>query len=161
VSADETDGPEYSIPKADDPHYTVIGRVASMWALLEALIDGCIADLAMCGEEEMTCVTAQLIGPAKRMDALLALFVHRGGSMSVKKKLKAFQGKIQQLGEDRNRIVHDPIFIKKETGKAHKSLATAKGELKHAFVAISKDDMEKTATKIIEATWGFAARDRC
>jgi hypothetical protein len=148
----EQDSP-YSIPKDDDPHYAVIGLVASTWALLEALIDGCIATLASCGEQEMACVTAQLIGPAKRMDALLALFVYRGGSKDLRKKIKNFQGRLQQLGEDRNRIVHDPIFVNDDTGKAHKSLSTAKGELKYDFAPIDIESMMRTALNIKEASF--------
>ena len=104
----------------------------------------------------MACVTSQLIGPAKRMDALLALFVHRGGSEPLRIKLKTFQGKIQQLGEDRNRIVHDPIVIRKKTGKANKALSTAKGKLKYEIIAVSMEDMERTATKISAANSEFS-----
>ena len=147
--------PPYLIPEDDDPHYTVIGLVASKWATLEVIIDGCIASLALCGEPEMACVTAQLIGPAKRMDALLALFVHRGGSERLRKRIKSFQGKIQQLGEDRNRIVHDPLLIKSGTGKAHKVLSTAKGELKYEMVPVSINGMKKTADQIEEAGQEF------
>lgn len=158
MSADKAD-PSYTyhIPKDDDPHYTVIGRVASTWAHLEALIDGSISDLASCGEAQMACVTAQLIGPAKRMDALLALFVFRGGSELLRKKIKAFQGRLQQLGEDRNRIVHDPIFIKIETGEAHKVLITAKGQLKYEFVALSIEEMKRTAERLKETGREFSA----
>jgi hypothetical protein len=117
----------YSQVPEDDHHYTIIGRVACRWATLEALIDGVIADLAQCGAEEMTCVTAQLIGPAKRMDALIALFTPRKGSDGLRKQLKAFQGRIQQLGEDRNKVVHDPLLLNEETGQVHKLLATREG----------------------------------
>jgi hypothetical protein len=149
--------PRYVLPKDDDPHYTVIGRVASNWAHLETMIDGCIAKLAMCGEQEMACVTAQLIGPSKRMDALLSLFVHRGGSSTLRKKIKAFQGRVQQLGEDRNRIVHDAMVIRIDTGEAHKALITAKGELKYEFLPLSIESMKKTAAKIREHTQEFLA----
>jgi hypothetical protein len=138
----------YSQLPKDDPHYTVIGRVAVKWAVLEALIDGVIAYLAGCGEEQMTCVTAQLIGPAKRMDALLALFTHKNGSADLRKQLKTFQGRLQQLGEDRNRVVHDPIFVNKDSGFVHKLLATAKGELKYSLDPVSKKQMESTADAI-------------
>jgi hypothetical protein len=148
-------GLEYSIPKDDDEHYTIIGRVASNWALLETMIDGAIANLANCGEQEMTCVTAQLIGPARRMDALIALFRYQGGSTELRKELKAFQGQIQQLGEDRNRVVHDPLFVKNATGEMHKTTATAKGELKYSFDPVSKEKMATVATAIREATYTF------
>jgi hypothetical protein len=146
MSSDETDS-EYSIPDEGDPHYTVIGRVASTWAILETMMNGCIADLALCGEYEMACVTSQLIGPANRMHALIALFVHRGGSDQLRKKLTTFQGHVQQLGEERNRIVHDPIVVLKATGTVHKALATAKGKLKYKIVPASMEQMERTAKK--------------
>lgn len=65
--ADPHEGPFSPLPH-DDPHFAIVGRVACNWAILESLIDGTIANLALCGEAYMACVTAQLIGPAKRMD---------------------------------------------------------------------------------------------
>ena len=138
----------YSPLPVDDPHYTIIGRVASQWAVLEAQIDGTIAYLADCSEAQMTCVTAQLIGPAKRMDALIALFTYRNGSKELRKKLKAFQGRLQQLGEDRNRVVHDPLILHDDTGQVRKLLATAKGELKYSFEPVSKEQMNSVAESI-------------
>jgi hypothetical protein len=145
----------YSPLPDDDPHYTIIGRVAVKWAVLEALIDGAIAFLASCGEKEMTCVTAQLIGPAKRMDALIALLTHTNGSDDLRKQLKNFQGRIQQLGEDRNRVVHDPLFLNKDSGFVHKLLATAKGQLKYSFDPVSKKQMEAVADAIHAAGQEF------
>jgi hypothetical protein len=146
---------KYSPLSDDDPHYTIIGRVACRWAVLEALIDGAIANLALCGEAEMTCVTAQLIGPAKRMDALIALFRHRKGSDDLRKQLKNFQGRISQLGEDRNRVVRDPLFINDETGQVHKLLATARGELKYSLEPVSKEQMANVAVSIQRAGQEF------
>jgi hypothetical protein len=143
-----------TLPK-DDPHYASVGRVASNWAILESILDGTIANLALCNEEEMTCVTAQLIGPARRMDAMIALFTFRKGSDTSRKELKAFQGRIQQLGEDRNRVVHDPLCIKTETGEVHKMRATAKGELKYSFEPVSKEKMDKVADDINDAIQDF------
>ena len=147
---------EYSMLPDDDPHYTVIGLVACLWGFLESGIDGAISDLARTDERVMACVTAQLIGPARRMDALVALFRHEGGSEEIVKQLKKFQGSIQQLGEDRNRVVHDPLMKNNKTGKVHKSLTTAKGELKYELAPVSIDDMKKTAEEIREANWRFS-----
>jgi hypothetical protein len=123
--------------------------------VLEALIDGAIANLARCGEAEMTCVTAQLIGPAKRMDALIALFTHRKGSADLRKQLNKFKGKVQDLGERRNRVVHDPLVKNEGTGQVHKFLATAKGELKYSFEPVSKEQMAGVAVSIREAIQEF------
>lgn len=105
----------------------------------------------------MACVTAQLIGPAKRMDALLALFRYREGSGDLCKSLKSFQGRLQQLGEDRNRVVHDPLCVKIETGEVHKLLTTAKGELKFSFEPVSKDKMARVSDDIQNAIQEFIA----
>jgi len=153
VSEDAEAG--YQFLNDDDPHYTAIGLVASHWALLEAAIDGAIAFLANTDERSMACVTAQLIGPAKRMDALIALFLFSGGSDALKRELKSFQGSIQKLGEDRNRIVHDPLMKGKITGKVYKSLATAKGQLQYDFVPISIESYKHTATLISDAITKF------
>ncbi len=119
-----------------------------MWATLESSIDGTIAKLAETDDQTMSCITAQLIGPARRMDALLALFLLKGGSENVKKELKSFQGRLQQLGEDRNRVVHDPLIMGKKTGRVYKGLITAKGQLKFSLEEASLSGMRKTASDI-------------
>ena len=156
MADDETES-DFSVPDDNDPHYTVIGRVASTWGILENLLNGCISDLALCDEQHMACVTSQLIGPARRMDALIALFVYRGGSEPLRQKLKNFQGRIQSLAEDRNRIVHDPIVVLKKTGKVHKALATARGALKYEIIPASIENMERTAKRITDANIEFSA----
>jgi hypothetical protein len=150
-----TDDVRYDPLADDDPHYTVIGLVASLWGILESSIDGSIAQFAFTEERAMACVTAQLIGPAKRMDALIALVRYRGGGPQLISELKSFQGSIQQLGEDRNRIVHDPVVRGKTTGKVYKSLITAKGELKYDFSPVSIDKMKKTGEDIRGAIGRF------
>jgi hypothetical protein len=149
------DNQEYNLLDDDDPHFAVVGLVACLWGLLETSIDGMIAQLAFTDERSMACVTAQLIGPAKRMDALIALFRHRGGSKELVPELKSFQGSIQQLGEDRNRIIHDPLVRHKATGAVYKSLITAKGELKYGFLPVPIENMQKTVREIRAAIGRF------
>jgi hypothetical protein len=145
----------YTLLDDNDPHYTAIGLVATRWGILEHTIDGVIAGLAATGEAYMACVTSQLIGPAKRMDALIALFSLRGGSEELRRELKSFQGRIQQLGEDRNRVVHDPLFRGKNTGKIYKLIAAAKGKLEHAFRPTSLEEIRQTAADIKQANYEF------
>jgi hypothetical protein len=144
------DIPDDTFSLLDDkhPHYTAVGLVASLWALLESTIDGAIAYLANTDEQSMACVTAQLIGPARRMDALIALFLHREGSEALRKELKNFQGRAQQLGEDRNRVIHDALVKGKTTGTIYKSLITAKGQLQYGFVPVDIKEIEKVASDI-------------
>jgi hypothetical protein len=67
-----SDDEKYSRLPESDPRYAAVGLVASGWALLEARIDETIAWLAEADEKKIACITAQLIGPAKRMDALIS-----------------------------------------------------------------------------------------
>jgi hypothetical protein len=112
------------------------GRWPSDWAFLEAMIDETIAELAKADEQAVACITSQL-----RMDALIALARLRGLSEPIIKELKSFQGRLQALGEERNRVVHDPLVERRsealEKGKVSKFTSTARGVLKFGFFSVS------------------------
>jgi hypothetical protein len=138
----------YTFLDDNDPHFAAIGRVATSWALLEVLIDQRIATLTSATSESIACITAQLIGPARRMDALIALARLREFPEALIAELKAISGRIQQLGENRNRVVHDPIFQARKTGDIYKATITAKGKLVYGAFRTSLDEMQRTEKAI-------------
>jgi hypothetical protein len=138
----------YDILKDDDPHYTKVGQLASVWAYLEMLLDGSIRKLLDSDEQGAACITAQLIGPANRFNALLALVRLRGGSEQLTKDLDGFAGRVQQLGTERNRIVHDPIFMHERTGKVHAARASARRFLIFGFEPVSEEEIRKVIKRI-------------
>jgi hypothetical protein len=59
------------------PHYAAVGRVAARWAVLEHEIQEVIWDLAGLDDLTGTCITSQIGGSGRLMDALLALSSRR------------------------------------------------------------------------------------
>jgi hypothetical protein len=94
-------------PPIPDEHYALLGKVADAWARLEHLIDTCCIALVGCDQAGF-CLTAQVIGPGRKLDALLSLLKLRGASSDLQQTAKSLAGRIQGLGEQRNRVLHDP-----------------------------------------------------
>jgi hypothetical protein len=88
-------------------HYYAIGKVASEWAILEAIIDSVSIRLAGIGAMPGLCFTAQIAGPARKIDALISLAKHRGATADIIKKLNEFSENLRKASEQRNRYVHD------------------------------------------------------
>ena len=58
----------------DSPQFAYIGRISVEWANLEALIDETIWRACRISPNIGACLTAQLIGPAPRLNALIGIF---------------------------------------------------------------------------------------
>lgn len=94
-------------PPIPEEHYALLGKVADAWARLEHLIDTFCIALVGCDQAGF-CLTAQVIGPGRKLDALLSLLKLRGASSELQQAARSLAGKIQGLGEQRNRMLHDP-----------------------------------------------------
>jgi hypothetical protein len=92
-----------------------IGRIASVWAMLEFRMDQLIWHLAGLEQTTGACLTTQMNGTTPRLRALKALLELRGSAPELLKQLNKFTGDIVAPQEDRNRAVHDPWFVGKET----------------------------------------------
>ena len=142
--------------KEGDPHYTAVGRVASTWAFLEMLIDTKIRDLIDADDKAVACVTAQVIGPAPRLNALISLMRLRGVPASVVEEAESFSGRMQGLGTKRNRVVHDPLFGSVE-GQVYAARTSAKGTLIYSFEPVSLQEMVNVAKQIDKAITDWLA----
>lgn len=100
-----------------DAHYAAIGRATVTWAFFEMIIDTHIWRLAQVNTDHGACMTAQIAGSGRKMDALMSLVRHRIGDGPWTKRLNAFAQSTTGLAERRNRMIHDPIL--KLEGEEH------------------------------------------
>jgi hypothetical protein len=100
-----------------DAHYAAIGRVTITWAFFEIIIDTHIWRLAEVDTDHGACMTAQIFGSGRKLDALMSLVRHRVGEGPWTKKLNAFAQSTTGLAERRNRMIHDPLV--KLDGEEH------------------------------------------
>ena len=94
------------------PILIAVGSVATGWASLEHEINRVIWALAAVADRDGACITAQMIGVMPRMRALIALAHRKGCDEALLKKLNKFTTKVDGLGRQRNRVVHDPWYVK-------------------------------------------------
>jgi hypothetical protein len=116
-------------PSLPESHFAALGKVANAWADLEQGLSFCCAALIGCEPELAFCLTSQMIGPGKRLDALLALMRYRDVSQDVYKRMKALAGPIQGLGEERNRCLHDHWTAKPVLDEGLEELSPDKDKL--------------------------------
>ncbi|WP_143755005.1 hypothetical protein [Caulobacter sp. BP25] len=95
-------------PGISDEHYAALGRIADAWARLEQIIDLMSVALVSDDAEAGLCLTAQVIGPSRKIDALLSLLKLRGASEGLLKSARSLSGTVIELGNQRNRALHDP-----------------------------------------------------
>src|ERR1700719_460078 len=95
------------LSQSDTLHLAAIGMVASGWAGFEVLIDTFALQLARSRGSWGYCFTAQVIGPARKLDAYISVARLRGADKFIP-ELESFVKDTVGLGERRNRVVHDP-----------------------------------------------------
>src|SRR5262245_32022742 len=116
----------------------MIGRIANAWAQLEFEIDRGIWDLIGAPQPLTACVTSQMFSIHPRMRAFIALVEVRGGSTDTLAALKKFSDKhVSGLVEPRNRAVHDPRMLDRDTGQVHRLDVTARPKVHFGFKAES------------------------
>jgi hypothetical protein len=93
--------------KLEHNHYAAIGRVAAGWAFFAALVDTWSMELAGLPTEPGVCLTSQIAGMARKLDAFISLARLRPLSDKLIKDLNKFAECARGWGERRNRLVHD------------------------------------------------------
>jgi hypothetical protein len=133
-----------------DPHYGAIGEVATNWAFLERTVDEAIWELLQNDERLSACLTAQLMGFAPRMKALIALFNLRGITDKDHKALQTTFDKSNELAQRRNRIVHDPWLVSQATNSTvtYRAHVPNKLRLELAFIPHTLEAINKLAKEI-------------
>jgi hypothetical protein len=130
-----------------DRHYAAIGKVATKWAALEAEIDIRTVLLAGFDADTGACLTAQIAGPARKLDAYIALARLRGASDDTMKKLGKFLEQTFSIGEKRNRIVHDQWYVF-PSGPAIRFEITARKKLIMRHEKHTTEDINQTIAAI-------------
>ena len=128
-----------------DEHYAAVGKVASAWALFEGLVDVSIWQVAGLNPQNGACITAQITGSARKLDALISLVRHHHGDAAVAKLNKIAQTS-QGLAEQRNRIVHDPWI--QEGGSPARLETTARKRVVVATIAVSTTEVNRAVDDI-------------
>lgn len=135
--------------EAAQRHLAAVGSVAGTWATFEIILDGRTLWLAgMPDALAGLCLTAQIIGAARKLDAYIAVAKLRGAEKTAP-KLEKFAKETAVLAEQRNRVVHDPWLF--QTDQIPQRLEiTARKKLRSMLVPVSTDDMEKLDKRIAE-----------
>jgi hypothetical protein len=108
-------------------HFSAIGFVASEWAALEVRIDQATLQLSRISVQVGFCLTAQIAGIARKLDAYTAIARHRVGDGFLS-ELRKFKNDATGLAEQRNRVVHDPWTF--QLGSTKRLEITARGKLR-------------------------------
>lgn len=130
-NSDDLDDPQWS------KLYAAIGRVAAEWAAFEVHIDGACISLGQLDIYNASCLTAQIAGSARKLDAYIAIAKFRGVGEDYLKILNKFADETRKLAEKRNRIVHDPWVIQHTPSRYE---VTARKNLRMGFVPNSIKD---------------------
>lgn len=125
---------------APPKYLEAVGRVASSWALFETVIDTTIWSLAEMHHRTGACLTAQIMGAARKLDTVLSLVKLRQDQDAMIKELNAIAKDSQSLAEKRNRVVHDP-WVESE-GRIVRLETTARKVLRLEQVHVSIPELD-------------------
>jgi len=138
-----------------DRYVTAVGRIAGIWAQLEFVINDAIWELANVESGAGACITAQIIPSNPRMRALISLVHYRGAKQELLTELNRFRHHIDGLGQQRNRFIHDPAGIDRETGEIKRVNVTAELQLDFSYHHVDYDKMASLHTEIKTAITQF------
>lgn len=140
-------GPSVGV-KLPEEHYAAIGKVAEAWAGLELSIDMACWTLANLTGRVGACLTAQVSGHARKMDAYIALSRLRGADDTLIRRLNKFAVQAQGMAERRNRVVHDPWMAMGVLASPHRLEVTARKKVVLKGVLMLTADVLKLAEEI-------------
>jgi hypothetical protein len=73
----------------ENAHFAAVGRITSLWAEFELQIDAAAIKLAKVAMAPGLCLTSQIMGASRKLDAYLALAELRGSQSPAWKSLNA------------------------------------------------------------------------
>ena len=132
----------------DDIHNAAIGKVATQWALLEKYIDVVIWDLVGSDPRDVACVTSQIGGVGRQIDAMTALYELNGAGKKTLKALNKFAVTSGEMSRKRNRIIHDIWGYEEQTGELYRFEITAQKRLVMDPHPVPLSDLAKVADDI-------------
>ena len=128
-----------------------IGYVVTGWAALEHEVNKVIWSLASMTDEDGACITAQFSGFLPRMRALIALAHRNGADEKLLKDLNKFSALADGLARKRNRIVHDPWYIRSDLSNLGRLEITADKKLVFEIRPHDPIEITKIAHEITDA----------
>jgi len=141
---------------AQSLHFAAIGSVASEWAWFDQWVDFKTIEIAKVPAEVGICITSQISGSARKLDAYIAPARHLGAKKALP-KLNAFANTTTALAERRKRVVHDPWVLDNDTRVAARLEATARKALRFLTVPVGTAEIAKLSVEIAEHINNFDA----
>jgi hypothetical protein len=135
-------------PEDNHPIYALIGRVASEWAHMEHRLDEIIWSLSGMPWPIAASMTGQMVGHFGRYNAIIALLSHYDLGKEIIDLAKKQQGKVSDLAEYRNRIVHDAWYVELDTNEAHQYKSMPKRDTKFGIHRYPTEEIEQLIAKI-------------
>jgi hypothetical protein len=147
----------FTPPPDDHPIYHLVGRVAAEWARLEHSLDRIIWGLASLNPASGACITAQIMGASPRYITIESQLTHESQGNDVLKpfikKIRSLSGmKHLRLSNARNRIVHDPWYVRTSDGQTAQRRSMPKDDRIYGLLDRDKNDIEDTIREIIAQT---------
>lgn len=141
-----------SVPES---HHAAVGKVAAYWSVLEKLAERAIWRFAKVDDGPGACITSQIYSLEVRLKALIAILKLRDLSGALVGKLNKFAGDMSGLGEQRNRVVHDPWTLDLTSGVPQRLQITAKRTLVMGYQPVPTEEVTMVVGRIYEAIWRF------
>jgi hypothetical protein len=129
-------------------HYSGIGVVTANWSYFEAVLDTWIHHFADTNVEIGVCLTSQIVGSGRKIDALVSLIKFRGVSDPSPKALDVFSKKVAGLAEQRNRVAHD-LWNLSDPKLPTRLTATARKKLILQREPVATEQLYKLAIDIV------------
>lgn len=145
--------PTFEHTQDEEKHFAAIGRLSSEWALFELDVDFNMLSLAGIDKRFGLCLTAQITGMTKKLEAYIAIAKIALPSLNERKLNKLFE-KVRALAEQRNRIIHDPWLFEETNGPFRQEI-TARRVLRIKPVPVSTADVWDIIKQIDRTSWEF------
>jgi hypothetical protein len=145
--------------EAEHNHYAALGRVAAAWSFLEAGVDTACIRLADIESDRGICLTSQIAGIGRKLDAYISLARLRALPKELIERLDKFAKLTQGVSEKRNRLVHDIWFFNHPL-PPERLQATARKLLRFEYIPTKTEDILKTAREINDLHGEFEVLDQ-
>jgi hypothetical protein len=134
----------------DHQVYTLVGRVASEWSRFEHTLDLIICDLANIEPEKGACITAQIMGPAPRLRAIITQLnqINTEASSELTKAFRELMHVSQDTAEDRNRLIHDAWYLYTPSGDPGQFKSMPFKNPQYGIIQVDVDHINNTLGRI-------------
>jgi hypothetical protein len=144
---------QWSISPLPDDHavYTLVGRVASEWSHFEHTLDMIIWELAGVASEEIgACITSQIMGAIPRFRSIITLLKRMNNDSATKlaKHFEELMNKTHDVGEQRNRLIHDAWSVYTPTGQVAQFKSMPYRDQRYGIHTVDMKDIDEVLARI-------------